>query len=301
MLQRLEQSLKAKNISAQHNILLAPYTSFQIGGYADLFIEPKNNEELKAILTCCKQEQAPYFILGKGPNVLFSDEGFRGVILYIGDFFSEMHLLSEQIIYCGAGASLNSLCLFAAENGLSGLEFAYGIPGSVGGGIFMNAGAYGGEIKDVVNLVDFIDAEKGKTIFLASELAFSYRHSVFQGKDGCIVGAEFSLQKGERPVIKQRMQEIIQKRIEKQPLNLPSAGSAFKRPQGAYASALIEQCGLKGYRVGGAAISEKHAGFIVNLGGATCNDVLAVADDVVRIVKEKTGYLLEKEIRVITG
>ena len=199
----------------------------------------------------------------------------------------------------GAGLKLSSLCTAALENSLTGLEFAYGIPGTVGGAVYMNAGAYGGEMKDVLQSVRYLTQDGDIVEAETAALDLSYRHSIFEENGGCILSAQFQLKRGDPDAIKARMNELMAKRVEKQPLDKPSAGSTFKRPAGAFAAALIDQCGLRGFRHGGAAVSEKHCGFVVNLGGATCADVLALCDEVRAIVKEKTGFDLEKEIRVV--
>ena len=199
----------------------------------------------------------------------------------------------------GAGLKLSALCAAALENGLTGLEFAYGIPGTVGGAVYMNAGAYGGEMKDVLDKVTYLTQDGQIVTEEAAKLDLAYRHSIFEENGGCILSAQFHLKRGDPEAIRARMNELMAKRVEKQPLDKPSAGSTFKRPAGAFAAALIDQCGLRGYRHGGAAVSEKHCGFVVNMGGATCADVLALCDEVRAIVKEKTGYELEKEIRVV--
>ena len=194
---------------------------------------------------------------------------------------------------------LSALCKAALDSSLTGLEFAYGIPGTVGGAVYMNAGAYGGEMKDVLTTVQYLTAEGEIKEATAAELDLRYRHSIFEENGGCILSAQFALTPGEPEAIRTKMDELMAKRLDKQPLDKPSAGSTFKRPVGAFAAALIDQCGLRGYRHGGAAVSEKHCGFVVNLGGATCADVLALCEEVRAIVKEKTGYDLEKEIRVV--
>ena len=203
------------------------------------------------------------------------------------------------MLTAGAGVRLTALCRAALEHGLSGLEFAYGIPGTVGGAVYMNAGAYGGEMKDVLTVVRYLTTEGKVVQASAAELDLSYRHSIFEENGGCILSAQFALQPGNAADIRAKMDELMAKRADKQPLDKPSAGSTFKRPAGAFAAALIDQCGLRGFRHGGAAVSDKHCGFVVNLGGATCADVLALCDEVRAIVKEKTGYELEKEIRVV--
>ena len=196
---------------------------------------------------------------------------------------------------------LSSLCMAALENSLTGLEFAYGIPGTVGGAVYMNAGAYGGEMKDVLASVRYLTGEGEIVEVPAEQLDLRYRHSIFEENGGCILSAKFYLARGSASDIRAKMDDLMARRRDKQPLDKPSAGSTFKRPVGAFAAALIDQCGLRGYRHGGAAVSEKHCGFVVNLGGATCADVLALCDEVRAIVKEKTGYDLEKEIRVVAA
>ncbi len=294
----LEKEIDKCKIEYKTNENLCKYTSFNIGGAAKIFAVPKNEGELIKLIEMCKKNDVKYYVLGKGSNILFADEGFDGVIIKIGDAFSQITIENNEII-AHAGASLSELSKFAQNNGLTGLEFAYGIPGNVGGAIYMNAGAYGGEIKDVVCSVSFIDENLNVRTLSKEKLNFGYRTSDFEKNNYCILKAKFCLEKGNKKEISDKMQNFMSARIEKQPLNMPSAGSAFKRPKGAFAGALIEQCGLKGYKVGGAAISEKHCGFIVNLGNATCSDVLNLADEVSKIVLEKTGYTLEKEIRVV--
>ena len=207
--------------------------------------------------------------------------------------------LTYDAVVVGADKMLSSLCMTALENSLTGLEFAYGIPGTVGGAVYMNAGAYGGEMKDVLVSVRYLTAEGESVEIPAEQLDLSYRHSIFEENGGCILSAKFHLARGNAADIRSRMDDLMARRKDKQPLDKPSAGSTFKRPVGAFAAALIDQCGLRGYRHGGAAVSDKHCGFVVNLGGATCADVLALCDEVRAIVKEKTGYDLEKEIRVV--
>ena len=277
---------------------LSSHSTFRIGGSARLFCSPTNLSQLVYILECCKKEKIKRYILGNGSNVLFSDEGFEGVVIHIGKALGAMSV-KDNTITAGAGAMLSSLSRFAMEQGLSGLEFAAGIPGTVGGGIYMNAGAYGGEIRDVLVDAVFLDENNQLRTLPAEQLMLGYRTSIFSQQPWCLVQATFHLQADEPQQIQARMQHFMQSRREKQPLEYPSAGSTFKRPQGAYAAALIEQCGLKGYRVGGAAVSEKHSGFVVNLGGATCADVIQLTEDVARIVKEKTGFVLEREVRVV--
>ena len=284
-------------LTFEKNKPLSSCSSFRIGGEADFALYPRNPEGFCRAYTLSLQYEKNLRVMGACTNVLFPDEGYRGVIL----FTTDMNQVSQEgeTLLADAGENLTALSVKAWKAGLSGLEFAYGIPGTVGGAVYMNAGAYGGEMKDVLEAVSYLTADGRWVDSEASELDFSYRHSAFEENGACILGAVLHLEKGDPDVIKARMNELMQKRIDKQPLDKPSAGSTFKRPAGAFAAALIDQCGLRGYRHGGAAVSDKHCGFVVNLGGATCADVLALCDEVRAIVKEKTGYDLEKEIRVV--
>ena len=273
-------------------------TTFRIGGPAELFACPKTQEELCLLLDACKRDGLPWFILGRGSNLLVGDGGIPGLTIAM-EGLSQIRV-EENRIFAQAGASLSAVCLAAREAGLTGLEFAYGIPGQVGGGVYMNAGAYGGELKDVLVSADFLDEEVKPRTLPAEELELGYRRSAFTGKKRVILSALFRLEKDpEGPAaVAARMEEILGRRREKQPLEWPSAGSTFKRPQGAYAAALIDQCGLKGLQIGGARVSEKHAGFVINAGEATCADVLALIREVQRVVREKTGFVLEPEVEV---
>lgn len=281
---------------------LAAHTTFRIGGPAVFWCAPQDAEQLRETLRLCRENGVRVYLLGNGSNTLFDDAGFDGAVVDMRGL-SQMESSDAGTdvvrITAGAGQTLGRLCSKAQSLDLTGLEFACGIPGTVGGAVYMNAGAYGGEMKDVLEAVSYLTADGRWVDSEASELDFSYRHSAFEENDACILGAVFHLEKGDPDAIKARMNELMQKRIDKQPLDKPSAGSTFKRPAGAFAAALIDQCGLRGYRHGGAAVSDKHCGFVVNLGGATCADVLALCDEVRAIVKEKTGYDLEKEIRVV--
>lgn len=298
-IQRMALDLQAYGIALQAGQPLAAYTTFRIGGQAALFCMPENAGQLARAVTVAKKNDVPYFFLGKGSNVLFCDEGYDGLIIHVstGEFGAVR--VEGNCIYAGAGVSLMDVCMVAAEAGLSGLEFAYGIPGSVGGAVYMNAGAYDGEISKVLQRVDYLDETETLRVANVEEAGLDYRSSVFQRQPWCITGAQFCLRPGNSAEIMDHMQHNMRQRVLKQPLELPSAGSTFKRPAGAFAGALIDQVGLRGYRVGDAAISEKHCGFIVNLGHATCADVLRLADEVVCRVQEGTGVVLEKEIRVV--
>lgn len=278
---------------------LSKHTSFKIGGPAQIFAKPATKEQVSKIAVFCKENEIPLFPMGKGSNLLVPDEGLEGVIMNFGSEFSKIVLLDEETVYCDAGTSLAALCNFALENSLTGLEFAYGIPGSVGGAVFMNAGAYGGEVKDVILYADHVDKEGNTGRFTGEELEMSYRHSAYSGKQYFITGAAFKLVKGDKTEIKAKMDDLLGRRFDKQPMDKPSAGSTFKRPEGAFASALIDRCGLKGYRVGGVEVSTKHAGFVVNIGGGTCADVLQLIKDVQEKVKNDTGYWLEPEVEIL--
>lgn len=273
-------------------------TTFGIGGPA-LLLRPRSRAELQAAMTLCREAGEEPFILGRGSNLLVSDSGIsRPVIQLDGDFTAITR--EGNTLRCGAGASLIAVCRAAAENGLSGIEWGYGIPGSLGGGVYMNAGAYGGELRDVLTEVTFLDEAGEYRTLPAAELSLSYRHSIFEDRPGTvIVGAVLTLTPGDPAAIRAAMEDYMSRRREKQPLEYGSAGSTFKRPVGNYASALVDQCGLKGLSVGGAEVSRKHAGFIINRGGATAADVRELIAEVQRIVREKTGYTLECEIKYI--
>ena len=240
----------------------------------------------------------PCYLLGNGSNILFGDKGYAGAVISLAGMKGEVRREGDTLT-APAGMPLNALCMAALHAGLTGLEFAYGIPGSIGGAVYMNAGAYGGEMKDVLLSVRYLTAEGQIEEAPAAALDLGYRHSIFESNGGCILSAAVGLAPGDPGAIAARMNDLMGRRRDKQPLDKPSAGSTFKRPVGAFAGALIEQCGLRGHRHGGAAISEKHCGFVVNLGGATCADVLALCSEVQQIVKEQTGFVLEKEIRVV--
>lgn len=273
-------------------------TTFGIGGPA-LLLRPRSRAELQAAMTLCREAGEEPFILGRGSNLLVSDSGIsRPVIQLDGDF--TVITREGNTLRCGAGASLIAVCRAAAENSLSGIEWGYGIPGSLGGGVYMNAGAYGGEMKDILTEVTFLDEAGEYRTLPAAELSLSYRHSIFEDRPGTvIVEAVLTLTPGDPAAIRAAMEDYMSRRREKQPLEYGSAGSTFKRPVGNYASALVDQCGLKGLSVGGAEVSRKHAGFIINRGGATAADVRELIAEVQRIVREKTGYTLECEIKYI--
>ena len=252
---------------------MADHTSFRIGGGAEVMAFPKSAGELSALLRLCDAIGEKPAILGAGTNVLAPDEGLKGIVICLKDCLDGMEHVDDNRIRIMAGVTMTRAAIFAANLGLGGLEFAHGIPGSVGGGVYMNAGAYGGEIKDVCESVDIMDFDGNIHTLSAEEMEFSYRHSILEERDGIVLSVVFRLEKKPVNEIKEKMKELMGKRSASQPLDLPSAGSAFKRPVGGYAAALIDQAGLKGYSVGGASISTKHAGFAVNLGDATAQDV----------------------------
>lgn len=276
------------------------HTSFKIGGPAAALCAPKDRQQLRELVGFVQREGVDSWYIGNGSNLLVSDAGLNGIAILLDSSFDGEIELDGTVLLAPAGKKLSAVCAAACAAGLTGLEFAYGIPGSVGGAVYMNAGAYGGEMKDRLLWVEYL-APTGEIVRLEQEqLSLSYRHSRFmeEGMQGsCIVRAAFGLQRGEKAAIQSEMDRILNQRRQKQPLEYPSAGSTFKRPQGAFAAQLIDECGLKGFTVGGAQVSEKHAGFVINTGKATCADVLELTRQVRECVQEKTGYLLELEVR----
>lgn len=284
---------------ARKNEPMSKHTSFKIGGNAEVYIKVNNLSKLSTILKECQASDVDYMILGNGSNLLVSDDGIRGVVIRLDGDFRKITLLDDTTIFCGAGATLAYLCKFALNCGLSGLEFAWGIPGTVGGAVFMNAGAYDGEMKDVVHSVSHISpsGEIGRTE--KDDLNFGYRTSVYRSNNMIITGVTLKLKKGNPDEIREKMDDYMLRRSTKQPLEYPSAGSVFKRPEGNFAGALIEQCGLKGKTCGGAQVSEKHAGFIINKSNATAKDVRDLIGEIQKTVSDKTGYNLECELIIL--
>lgn len=291
----LRDYAEAMGCRCEEQAAMEKYTTFRAGGPAELMIHVQNREQAAAVLKKAKELNAPLRILGRGSNLLVSDNGVKAAVLHLEPSKTPF-TLENNCVTAWAGENLSALCLFALEQEKSGLEFAYGIPGSVGGAVYMNAGAYGGEVKDCLKWVRFLDSELNEHVLSAEELDLSYRHSIFCGKDWLITEACFELKDGNSEDIKAIMDDVMFKRRDKQPLEHPSAGSTFKRPEGAFAAALIDQCGLKGRRVGGACISEKHAGFLVNDKGGSCSDILELIEIVRKEVQENTGYYLETEV-----
>ena len=274
------------------------HCSFRIGGPARALVRPASAEETAAACRSVRDGGAQPLIIGNGTNLLVADKGLDTVVIDTSAELSHIELTDEGEIAADAGVSLAKLALFAWKNGLTGLEFAHGIPGTLGGGVVMNAGAYGGELKDVVTEVTALYPD-GVKVLTPAELDFSYRHSVFSAGEGIVLGAKVKLESGDPDAIKAKMDDLMARRKASQPLELPSAGSTFKRPTGYYAGPLIEGCGLKGCRVGGAEVSSKHAGFVVNVGGATCADVLTLIEKVQKAVYDAHGVMLEPEVKII--
>lgn len=288
------------NISDIHVIeqeTMQKHTTFRIGGPARLFAMPKSVDEITRLLAYCKENKMRYMILGNGSNVLFSDDGFDGMIIQIGVAMGEIQAAGDRI-YAGAGALLSKVANTAYENSLTNMEFAAGIPGSIGGAIVMNAGAYGGEMKDIVEYVDILERDGFVRRYTNEEMEFSYRHSIVD-EEKIVVGIGLKLALGDKTLILEKMKQLAEQRRSKQPLEYGSAGSTFKRPEGYFAGKLIDDCGLRGYRVGGAMVSEKHCGFVINYEQATFEDVTTLMQDVCTIVKDKYGVVLEPEVRII--
>ena len=290
----MEISNIVKNI--KYNEPMARHTTFRVGGPADVFAEPEAHELLD-LVKYLKESGTKYTVIGNGSNLLVGDKGIRGVVVSLGDGIADIDL-DKGLILAGAGAMLSRVASFAAENSLAGMEFASGIPGSVGGAVAMNAGAYGGEMKDIVLYVNTIhDGEFVK--YTCEEMDFSYRHSKILGTEDIVTGVAIKLEPGTEEEIRAKMADFNGRRADKQPINLPSAGSTFKRPEGFFAGKLIEDAGLRGYRVGGACVSEKHCGFVVNDQNATAADIKQLIEDVQKKVFEDAGVHLETEVRMI--
>ena len=282
----------------QINAPLARYTTFRVGGPADILVSPETQEDVCTLLAAIHEEQVPCTILGNGSNVLVLDKGIRGVVLKLGSALKDFSI-EGTTIHVEAGVLLSRLANAAAEAGLTGLEFASGIPGSLGGAILMNAGAYGGEIGNLVRTVTVVDPRGQVRTLSREQMDFRYRHSVVMDSEDTILAATLELTPGDPAAIQDRIRDLTQKRIAKQPLNFPSAGSTFKRPPGYFAAALIDQAGLRGYRVGDAQVSEKHTGFVVNRGHATATQILQLMDDVKERVHAVSGVWLEPEVRIL--
>ena len=282
---------------------MSAHTTFRIGGTADYFVEPGNESVLKELLLLCRETETPFFILGNGSNLLVSDEGYRGVMISLRGFDEisfregESTEAGKTIMTAGCGVLLSKAAMQAAERGLTGFEFAGGIPGTLGGAVTMNAGAYGGEIRDVILSARVMTKAGDVRELSAEELDLSYRHSIIQEKDLIVLSADFAFAHGDEEQIKEQMRQLNTQRREKQPLEYGSAGSTFKRPEGYFAGKLIQDAGLKGYRSGDVMVSEKHSGFVVNVGKGTCGDAMRVIEHVQRTVYEQFGVELELEVK----
>ena len=286
------------DMTVERDVPMSRHTSFRIGGPARRMAFPESREQLVILLGLAEECGIRPFLLGRGTNLLVSDRGLDTLVIKTAERMTSIRRLDDVTLEADVGVLLSRLAVYAQQAGLAGLEFAHGIPGSLGGAVYMNAGAYGGEMRQVVTEVTALYPD-GIRRFTGDQAEFAYRHSRFLEDGAVVLGAVVRLTPDDPAAIRQRMDDLMARRRASQPLEWPSAGSTFKRPVGAFAAALIDQCGLRGYRHGGAAVSDKHCGFVVNLGGATCADVLALCDEVRAIVKEKTGYDLEKEIRVV--
>ncbi|MBS6722524.1 MAG: UDP-N-acetylmuramate dehydrogenase [Clostridiales bacterium] len=294
--QKLKKQLTAGTLLERET--MSKHTSFRIGGPADFFVQPANEEELWNALHLARQEKVPFFIVGNGSNLLVSDEGFRGMILHTGGMLKDISVEGD-VIYAQAGALLSTVAKTALEHGLAGMEFAAGIPGTLGGAVCMNAGAYGGEMKDILLDAEVLTQEGERLVLPVEELDLSYRHSVIFEKNYVVLAAHIRLSRGDTAEIKNRMNELAGARRDKQPLEYPSAGSTFKRPEGYFAGKLIQDAGLKGYTVGGAQVSEKHSGFVINRGGATAEEVRFLIRQVQQKVRSQFGVELEPEVRML--
>lgn len=298
----MDPSIKKQliDLCGNENVLfdepLCKHTSFRTGGPADAFVMPANEEALDKTLRFCLENGIRHFILGNGTNVLADDDGYRGVVIQIFRNFSNCEVC-QTTVSAGAGILLSALSSECAKNELTGLEFASGIPGTLGGAVTMNAGAYGGEMKDVITSVKVLDRKSGIRVLKGEECAFGYRTSIIKKENYIVLGADMELQAGDPEKIRERLLELKEARTSKQPLEYPSAGSTFKRPEGYFAGKLIQDSGLAGYTIGGAQVSEKHCGFIINIGGATSADIKKLMVYVTETVKDRFGVTLEKEVR----
>lgn len=297
--QRVALEISRLGIEVLENEPMCNHTSFEIGGPADIFVAPKSKEAFTALLKLLYQYDYPYMVVGKGSNLLVSDQGIAGAVIKTESGLADIRCVLPTSIVCGAGVPLSRLCAFAKAHSLAGLEFAFGIPGSAGGAAYMNAGAYDGQMSDVLVRCHHIDRQGKEGTFERDALDFSYRHSVYAGNGFAITGIEVELAAGDPTKIKAKMKDLMGRRKTKQPLEYPSAGSVFKRPPGQFAGTLIEKAGLKGHRVGGAMVSKKHAGFIINAGGASCADVLQLIAHIQKTVFSQFGIQLECEIKMI--
>lgn len=298
---KLAQEMKKRfpKLDLRENEPMSRHTTFRIGGKVSIFCRPGTVEETAALCAFLRERGVRPFVMGRGSNLLFSDEDLSGVVLQFAENFSTVEQRGENRLYAQSGATLAKLSRCAQQAGLSGMEFAGGIPGAVGGGVTMNAGAYGGEMKDIVTRVEYLDENLQRRSIPGADCMFEYRGSIFSAPGSVILGVELTLLPDTTESVNQRMEELKEKRLSSQPLDYPSAGSTFKRPKGEFAARLIDEAGLKGFAVGGAQVSEKHAGFVINRGNATCADVMALMEVIQETVERRTGILLEPEVKMI--
>ena len=298
-LEQIEQRANELGCRCLRQEPMALHTTFRIGGPADLFLTVENLRQLREMAAACREQEIPMMFLGNGSNLLVSDKGIRGVVIRLAGDFAKVAREGKTGICCGAGATLASACVFARDNDLTGLEFAWGIPGSAGGAAYMNAGAYGGEMKDVLRSCEHMTPDGKIEILSGEEMRLSYRRSAYTGGENVILFLHMQLEKGHHSAIASQMEELMNRRREKQPYDMPSAGSVFKRPEGYFAGKLIMDAGLRGFSVGGAQVSEKHCGFVINRDNATAQEIL----DLCRIVQDKvfasSGVCLETEIKML--
>lgn len=291
-----------KSILGEQNVKvdepMSIHTSFRIGGPADILISPRSADDIVYVINTCKNEGIPYFIMGNGTNLIVRDKGIRGVVVKIYENFNSFSV-KDGIIEAEAGILLSKISNIALQHGLSGLEFASGIPGTLGGAVAMNAGAYGGEMKDVVVRTEYIGLNGEMKTLQGDQHQFGYRSSVIQSENGIVLKSVMQLKRSDKQAIKDQMDDLTRKRKEKQPLNMPSAGSVFKRPEGYFAGKLVEDCGLRGYRIGGAEVSCLHCGFIVNAGDAKAEDVLKLIAYIQKEVSQQFGVNLETEVKIV--
>lgn len=291
---------KIDSTKVLRNEPMSKHTSFKTGGNADFFVKPTNVEEIKYILDICKKDKIPLTIIGSGTNTLVKDNGIRGIVMKVNLQNIDVKKYNDKIyITAGAGVSLNKISKLARENSASGLEFAIGIPGTIGGAVYMNAGAYGSEMKEIVQTTTFIDYDGILKTIKNEEHEFGYRNSIFSNNNGIILETKLELPLGNKDIIKSIMEQNCKSRIEKQPIDKPSAGSTFKRGDGFITAKLIDECGLKGYKIGGAKVSDKHAGFIINDGNATSKDILDLTEYIMDNVYRKFNVNIELEIKVL--
>lgn len=274
------------------------HTSFKIGGPADVLIIPEREEEIVNAIRFCRENQIKYFIMGNGSNLLVKDTGIRGVVIKVANGFDRIEVIGERVI-CQSGALLSKVAKYALKHSLTGFEFASGIPGTIGGAIAMNAGAYGGEMKDVVSKVKAIDRNNNIVELTNADMNFRYRGSLVSDENLIVLGVELNLQKGDYSSIEAKMKDLTERRVSKQPLEYPSAGSTFKRPEGYFAGKLIEDAGLRGVRYGDAQVSEKHCGFVINVGEATFDHVITLIRMIQKVVYDKFNVKLEPEVKII--